>query len=110
MVSVTARVVRTIEAVISPSGYPSNSRSSEKKQACCIPSRPILLLATVCIYFFGEASAVGGMNNFRRTFHVTLLPGSSVTMPVFIPCHSLPNGSEKLNCSSIAVYDLVGGA
>jgi hypothetical protein len=54
MVSVTARVVRTIEAVISPSGYPSNSRSSEKK------NRPAVYLAglSFCLQLFASTSSV----------------------------------------------------
>jgi hypothetical protein len=42
------------------------------------------------------------VNSSSFTFQVTDWPGFSVTMPVSIPCHSLPKGSAKLNCSSMA--------
>ena len=37
--------------------------------------------------------ATSGVNNASRTFQATDWPGRSVTIPVSIPFHSLPNGS-----------------
>src|ERR1039458_3515766 len=41
-----------------------------------------------------------GWKSSSRTFDCTDWPGFSVTMPVFMPCHSLPDGSAKLNMAA----------
>jgi hypothetical protein len=51
-----------------------------------------------------------GVESTSFTFQVTDAPGLSVTMPVSMPFHSLPNGSPKLNCSSMAVNGFSFGA
>jgi hypothetical protein len=58
----------------------------------------------------GERFYFAGVNSSSRTCQVTDSPGFRVTIPVSMPFHSLPKGSPKLNCSSMATNCLVGGA
>src|SRR5579863_10178929 len=73
-----------------------------------IPPRHPCLIPDPCSLFPDPCPYIA--NTFTLTCHLVLSPGFSVTIPVSVEPHSLPNGSPKLNWCSTATKCCVGGA